>query len=517
MIYPGNKRVEYGYDKPNRMTSVKDWGNRTTTYQYDVIGRLTTTTNPNGTSSTQTYDDASRLATLANRGPGSTVISNYAYTLDPVGNHLQVQQQEPIEPTPILGAFSYEYDAEDRIQNMEGIAQTNDANGNLTGSGSDAALGYDFENHLVRYQSGANDWRWRYDGTGKRLELDMGDNEPQRFVLDVNTSLTQVIGVSDKLGEISEFYIYGLGLVSKVDETGAATYYHYDSRGSTISMTNSSGQPVASFVYDPFGRLIGRLPTDAIDRFTFLGRHGVMNDYNGFHYVRARHYSVRRGRFLQKDPFFGIDDQSQTLNRYVYALNNPVRLVDISGFSAREATVIKNSSGTTDIINSSLVEASQRAERIQRYNNETLAYELESIRHFRNANILQGIYDSLQTTQSLLTGDPIGVGSKLLHQSSSLLGVLGYETLANVADAAATTGDRIGTIVGISSFGKSTSNLVGSLRTSGINMTSNLGLSVFRANSNLPSAQLWEGVATPGIEYLSEKTGKVLGELFFGN
>lgn len=348
LIYPGNKRVEYLYDKANRMTSVKDWGNRTTSYQYDTLGRLTTTLNPNGTSATQTYDDASRLATLSNRGPGNAVISDYAYTLDPVGNHLQVQQQEPIEPMPNLGAFSYEYDEEDRIQNMEGITQTNDANGNLTGSGPDVQLSYDFENRLVRYQSGGDDWRWRYDGTGKRLEKDSGDNDPQRFVLDVNTSLTQVIGVSDELGDIYEFYIYGLGLVSKVDESGTATYYHYDSRGSTISMTNSSGQPVASFAYDPFGRLIGRLPTDAFDRFTFLGRHGVMNDSNGFHYVRARHYSVKRGRFLSKDPFLGHDDQSQTLNRYVYALNNPVRMIDVSGFSAKEANNLALMATPTD-------------------------------------------------------------------------------------------------------------------------------------------------------------------------
>ncbi len=333
LVYPGNKRVEYTYDNAGRMLSVKDWGNRTTAYQYDPAGRLSSTQNPNGTAATQTYDDAGRLATLRNTRPGGAIISRYAYTMDAVGNYIEVDQEEPVEPMPNLGAFSYSYDDEDRIQEMEGIPQRNDANGNLTGSGPDLQLTYDFENRLVRQQTTDSDWNWRYDGTGKRLERNWASS-PQRFVLDVNTPLTQVIGIADEAGAIFEYFVYGLGLVSKIDQAGNATYYHYDSRGSTIAMTDQNAASTATFAYDPFGRLVGRAPADAIDSFTFLGRHGVMNDYNGFYFVRARHYSSRRGRFLSKDPIWGIEEDSQSLNRFVYGLNNPIALVDINGFFA---------------------------------------------------------------------------------------------------------------------------------------------------------------------------------------
>jgi len=69
-----------------------------------------------------------------------------------------------------------------------------------------------------------------------------------------------------------------------------------------------------------------------------LGRHGVMDKGNGLSYVRSRYYSSSNGRFITKDPLTERDGDSQSLNRYVYALNNPVRLIDISGLMAQEST-----------------------------------------------------------------------------------------------------------------------------------------------------------------------------------
>ncbi len=74
------------------------------------------------------------------------------------------------------------------------------------------------------------------------------------------------------------------------------------------------------------------------NRFRYLGRHGVMDEENGFLYIRARYYSTKRGRFITKDPTTGKDGDSQSMNRYIYALNNPVRLIDISGLSAQETS-----------------------------------------------------------------------------------------------------------------------------------------------------------------------------------
>jgi RHS repeat-associated protein len=125
-------------------------------------------------------------------------------------------------------------------------------------------------------------------------------------------------------------------LISRIDSTGNARYYHFDSRGTTIALTDASGQVTDAYAYDPFGTPTAS--TGATDnRFRYLGRHGVMDETNGLNYIRARYYSARNGRFVTKDPTTGKDGDSQGLNRYIYALNSPVRLIDISGFSAQEA------------------------------------------------------------------------------------------------------------------------------------------------------------------------------------
>jgi len=56
-----------------------------------------------------------------------------------------------------------------------------------------------------------------------------------------------------------------------------------------------------------------------------------MDEGNGLQYIRARYYDPEAGRFISKDPRAGSDGDGQSLNRYVYALNNPVILVDING------------------------------------------------------------------------------------------------------------------------------------------------------------------------------------------
>ena len=81
-----------------------------------------------------------------------------------------------------------------------------------------------------------------------------------------------------------------------------------------------------------------------------------MDEGNGLKYIRARYYSPELGRFITKDPLTGKDGDSQSLNRYVYALNNPVRLIDVSGFSAKEGKVLGASTESSDNEHSTIIE-----------------------------------------------------------------------------------------------------------------------------------------------------------------
>ena len=65
--------------------------------------------------------------------------------------------------------------------------------------------------------------------------------------------------------------------------------------------------------------------------------------------ISARYYDVDQQRFISEDSYLGEVTASQTLNRYVYALNNPVMLIDISGFVSTEVVrPISKQAGATN-------------------------------------------------------------------------------------------------------------------------------------------------------------------------
>jgi RHS repeat-associated protein len=335
LTYPGGKTVAYGYDSLNRMVSVTNWLNGVSVYAYDAAGNLINTFNPNGSSVDFGYDFANRLIAMTNSCPSSAIISSYAYTLDAVGNHTQVDQVEQLQTLPVVGSFSYIYDNDNRMLTFEGQPEAFDADGNMISINVTNLLSYDFENRLTQTAFAGVTNSYQYDGAGNRLAATR-ERSVTRYVLDRSNPLKQVLAETDSGGTITAYYVYGLGLISRIDAAANASYYHFDSRGSTVATTDGSGQITEAYAYDPFGRPRNASVSD--NRFRYLGRHGVMDEFNGLDYIRARYYSTRRGRFISKDPTTGNDNDGQSLNRYVYALNNPIRLIDISGLSPREAS-----------------------------------------------------------------------------------------------------------------------------------------------------------------------------------
>ena len=345
LTYPGSKTVTYAYDAMNRLTTVTDWLSHATTYNYDANGNLFASANPNGTAANYRYDAANRLVSLTNSAPNSVIISAYRYTLDALGNHAQVDQVEQLPTTPVVENTAYTYDNDNRLVTLAGQSQTFDANGNLTAIGSANSLAYDYENRLTQTVFAGTTNTFQYSGTGSRMNASRS-GAVTRYVLDVNSPLTQVLAETDAGGTITAYNIFGLGLISRIDINGNAQYYHFDSRGSTVALTDASGQITEAYAYDPFGRPINGTISD--NRFRYLGRHGVIDEENGLLYIRARYYSTLRGRFVTKDPTTGKDGDSQSLNRYIYALNNPVRLIDVSGLSPKESGGTASALATSD-------------------------------------------------------------------------------------------------------------------------------------------------------------------------
>ena len=77
----------------------------------------------------------------------------------------------------------------------------------------------------------------------------------------------------------------------------------------------------------------------------------MLDEGDDLFYIRARYYDSEQQRFVGKDAKAGNDREGQSLNRYVYGLNNPVRLIDISGFLPSETIDNTNNNNQTNINN----------------------------------------------------------------------------------------------------------------------------------------------------------------------
>jgi RHS repeat-associated protein len=192
-----------------------------------------------------------------------------------------------------------------------------DANGNMITRG-DQSLTWDYDNHPTSVSDNSTTIAtFVYDGDGNRV-LKTEGGETILYV-------SQYYEVNVTTEKETCYYYLGGKLVAKSDN-GAISYIHQDSLSSTSLMTDASGTQIdTTMKYLPFGgTLSGSVPTDKL--FT-----GQRLDSTGLYYYGARNYDPTIGRFISPDIIVPNPFNPQSLNRYSYCLNNPLKYIDPSG------------------------------------------------------------------------------------------------------------------------------------------------------------------------------------------
>jgi RHS repeat-associated protein len=123
--------------------------------------------------------------------------------------------------------------------------------------------------------------------------------------------------------------------------TSGSVYYHHDGLGSTVVLTDTSGNTVESYTYDVFGTVsifdtsgFPQSSSTAGNRFLYTGREFV-KEVNLYDY-RNRVYSAEIGRFLQTDP---IQFDAGDVNLYRYVGNDPANFFDPLGLAKKQCCV----------------------------------------------------------------------------------------------------------------------------------------------------------------------------------
>ena len=161
----------------------------------------------------------------------------------------------------------------------------------------DLYYGYNARNQLTN--GGSLDYA--YDPGGNRVGITNGATV-SRLVVNPNARLSQVL--MRITGGVTNYYIYGAGLLYEITETATSTNtltYHYDYRGSTVALTDGNGNLTDRIEYSAYGFTTYRAGTNNTP-FLYNGRYGVMSEASGLLYMRARYYNPYICRFINPRP-----------------------------------------------------------------------------------------------------------------------------------------------------------------------------------------------------------------------
>ena len=209
------------------------------------------------------------------------------------------------------------YDAANELTQLGTTSVTYDANGNVTDDGTNTYT-WDSRNQLASITGPVNA-QFQYDAFGRRVSKTVG-GATTGFLYDGQNAVQELSS-----GTPSATILSGLAtdeLFARTDASGQSSFVT-DALGSTLALTDGSGNNVAQYSYDAFGGAAVTGSSANANQYT-----GRENDGTGADYYRARYYDPALGRFLSEDP---LEFNAGSLNLYSYAGNDPVDYTDPSG------------------------------------------------------------------------------------------------------------------------------------------------------------------------------------------
>ncbi len=210
------------------------------------------------------------------------------------------------------------FDDNNRQTQANGNARSYDADGHLLSDGT-RTYTWDDRDHLSQItQGGTVIASYSYDALGRRSARTENGSTTQYLYDGLNT-------VQETQGTTINPILTGPGIDERYgrDDNGGRTYFLTDLLGSTRLLTDTNGNAVQRYDYDPYGATT-QSSTSYNNPYQYTGRE---HDQSGLYYYRARYYTPELGRFVSEDPL----QLAAGVNSYAYVSGNPVSLIDPLG------------------------------------------------------------------------------------------------------------------------------------------------------------------------------------------
>jgi RHS repeat-associated protein len=271
-----------------------------------------------------TYDSVNRLGGAAETVvPGGAAVWSQTYGYNRFGNRW-VMPGGFIPNTTLTPTSASAFD---NATNRLASPNQYDNSGNHATDLLNRTFTYNGDNLQKTFDTSGNPTvAYAYDGEGHRVSRSQ-------------TGASRVF-VYDAFGRLAVEYTLGVG----AGGTGV-TYMTADPLGSVRIATAGNGAVLARHDFLPFGEELpatglrtaaaGYGSSDGL-RHRFTGKE--RDNENGLDYFGARYFSGPQGRFTSVDPLHGRVGDPSSWNRYTYALNRPLILVDPDGMAVRVAS-----------------------------------------------------------------------------------------------------------------------------------------------------------------------------------
>jgi RHS repeat-associated protein len=365
MTYPDGYALSLGYDAMNRVTKLGSGPDPFANFTYTLDDKVSTIGYGNGQVANYFYDSRDRPTQILVM-EGTTKALDLNYTYDGTGNVLSVNNEnygydalDRITSTSFAGGWgtiNYTYDgAGNRLTMTEAGLGSNTTTrysygafnrlaSAASGSSATTTYAYDANGNLVAKDDGIHLWTYTYDYDNRLTDVQMGSQTVEQMVYDGGGRLTENVQGNNTVvslwnGASTVFQEdLGTGLVTKylmadgmqiAYVAGSTVYYsHEDTLGSVRLVSSSADATQFSSNYVPYG---SNYKASGADVFQYAGK--PLDYITGYYNFGSRWYDPSIGRFITQDSSSGNQADGESLDRYVYADNNPEKNVDPNGHS----------------------------------------------------------------------------------------------------------------------------------------------------------------------------------------
>ncbi len=376
--------VTYDYDAHGFRIGVRDKATQDAFWQLkdvDDAGRYAEESFGNGTKTVRAYHKDKQALKSMTTSLGMSTIQDLAYEWDEQLNLKSRKDARQLTNT----TERFKYDALDRltcayfglVENSGAVCNTSygyspNGNGNLTSKSDVGTLLYGDPQH-PHAVTGASGSVYGYNAVGNQITRPGGvsitytpfdlprtitqpgksvsfgyDGDEQR--IRKTTSTTETLYFEDLYERIENksngamehrYSVHSpervIAIVTRGGNEPGTKYLHVDHLGSTETITNDVGVVVEKRSFDAFGARRnplwgasgGVVPSKTKQGFTGHDE----EDQFGLVNMKGRLYDPRIARFTTTDPIIASVYNGQTFAAYSYVLNNPLTLIDPTGFA----------------------------------------------------------------------------------------------------------------------------------------------------------------------------------------